>query len=146
MTGIIVAAKAAGFVLAGAGIVAYVIAWLAFHWVTGAPWFPPVRRRYVTRPVRATFQTLATLVVLGFVVRPVVTGWALAALTLTLFGSAAAWRIRQHLDNRTFIKVGKPSRLPAPPVDVEIVEELPTTARRRMATTRQVLRELEAAR
>jgi hypothetical protein len=146
MTGIIVIAKAAGFVLAGAGMVAYAFGWLMWHWFTGAPWFPPVRRRYVTRPVRATFQTLATLAALGFVVRPVVTGWVLASLVTSLAVAASAWRLREYLDNRTFIKIGKPVRVLVPPVDVEIVEELPTAARRRMATTRQMLRELEAAR
>jgi hypothetical protein len=125
----------------GLGFIAYYLGQACWTWFSGGQWYPERQyRRYVTRPVRATGQAGLTLVVLGLVVEPAVTGWTLAALTTTLFGSAGAYRLRCYLDRlqaqrpvRVRARVGAPTRSPSPTAGPD-------------ASTRRPVAELEAAR
>lgn len=142
----------AGRILAGLFLFAWAIGWTLWHWFTGVPFRPNYRgRRYLARPVRATAQTVPVLVAVAWWLYPTATIWVTVSVVLGLFGTAGAFRLRLWLDAREAakpvvkakVKVGEPIRPEAPPIDVEVLE-LPTIDR--AATTRRLVRELEAAR
>jgi hypothetical protein len=106
-----------GRVLGGLTVIACVIGWACWVWLSGAQWHRNWRgRRWLTRPVRATLQTGTTAVVFGLVLAPVATATVLATLGLTLVGTAAAWRYRLHLDQRADARTGLVSVIVGRPV------------------------------
>lgn len=121
-------------------------------WFSGRPWRSDYTgRRLVRQSVRATFQTLLAVVVVGWLLAPAATIWVTTTIVGSLVVLAGGYRLRLWLDAREAakpvvrakVRVGEPIRPEEPPIDVEVLE-LPT--RDRAATTRRLVRELEAAR
>lgn len=134
-----------------AGTVGFVIGYVLWKWFTGGTWRHNYQgRRYLSRPVRATLQTLPVVFAVAFVIAPAATGWVTVSVVIGLFGTAGAYRLRAWLDAREAakpvirakVKVGEPIRPTPPPIDVEVLE-LP---RDPAAATRYLIRRLEAAR
>jgi len=115
-----------GQVLGGLTIIACAIGWASWVWLSGAPWLPERRRRrWLTRPLRATLQSAASAVVLGVVVAPLLTATVLATLGTTLVVTAGGWRLRLWLDRRADLRADARAR----EVTVVIGEPIPNRPR-----------------
>jgi hypothetical protein len=84
----------------GVALALFVVGWAAVKWVTGADWRHNYRgRRRVTRPVRATAQSLVAVVGGCAVWRPLATVATLGAAGVVLVVTAAISRGRATSHN-----------------------------------------------
>jgi hypothetical protein len=111
---VVTAVRLLGQALGGLGVIVYVVVYAAGKWFSGGQWRHTHRgRRLVTRPVRATLQTAATVLVAGAVAGGLMVGWLVTATTLaaagtTLVATPLAWRrYRQYRDRRVVVHVGE---------------------------------------
>lgn len=104
------ALRVVGQSIGGLGILAYLVGRGAWQWLSGAAWTRRPRRRYVTRPVRATLQSGATGIAVGLYLAPAATATVLAALGAALVGGAGWLRWRERHARRVHVTFGRPIR------------------------------------
>jgi hypothetical protein len=118
LAGLVLAARALWWLASRiAGPLALVALVLAYRWSTGAP-IRPSRRggpRRLTRPLRATLQNLASLVVLGLVAAPVVTVASVVVAAAGIGTAALVVRVRarrRSAPRRVRVTIGRPVTTP----------------------------------